>query len=207
MRMQVVHLTFHTRHTFHSACECVQNASNASHLSFLHNILELGLSPEIPPLKSTDIWKSRIQTRTFSALKFHLQFSVLSTPRYCLSFVTVIHVKGSLNESRHPCHAWHTCHAYHACFTCKRKLCIAFVLWQMMSLRWLRLVGSLKLKVSCAEYYLLYRALLQKRLIILRSLPVVTASYASHLSYDKWCHMTNEVHNLRLHLSYDKWDA
>jgi len=35
---------------------------------------------------------------------------------------------------------------------------------------WLRLVGSLKLQVSFAEYRLLYRALLQKRLIILRSL-------------------------------------
>jgi len=112
----------------HLARECVQNASNASHLLFLQNILELGLSPEIPPLKSTDIWKSRIQTRTFSALIFHLQFSVLSTPRYCLSFVTVIHVNGSLNESRHPCHAGHTCHTCYTCHTCKRKMCIAVVI-------------------------------------------------------------------------------
>jgi len=35
---------------------------------------------------------------------------------------------------------------------------------------WLRLVGSLKLQVSFAEYSLFYRALLQKRLVILRSL-------------------------------------
>ena len=35
---------------------------------------------------------------------------------------------------------------------------------------WLRLVGSLKLQVSFAEYRLFYRALLQKRHIILRSL-------------------------------------
>ena len=35
---------------------------------------------------------------------------------------------------------------------------------------WLRLVGSLKLEVSFAEYRLFHRALLQKRLIILRSL-------------------------------------
>jgi len=35
---------------------------------------------------------------------------------------------------------------------------------------WLRLVGSFKLKVSFAEYRLFYRALLQKRPIILRSL-------------------------------------
>ena len=35
---------------------------------------------------------------------------------------------------------------------------------------WLQLVGSLKLPVSFAEYSLFYRALLQKRPIILRSL-------------------------------------
>ena len=38
---------------------------------------------------------------------------------------------------------------------------------------WLRSVGSLKLMVSFAEYRLLYRALLQERDIILRSLPIV----------------------------------
>jgi len=39
---------------------------------------------------------------------------------------------------------------------------------------WLRLVGSLKVQVSFAEYHLFYRALLQKRPIILRSLIVAT---------------------------------
>jgi len=43
-----------------------------------------------------------------------------------------------------------------------------------VDMRWLRLVGSLKLQVSCAEYRLFYRALLQKRPIILRSLLIVT---------------------------------
>ena len=38
---------------------------------------------------------------------------------------------------------------------------------------WLRLVGSLKLQVSVAEYSLFYRALLQKRPIISRSLLIV----------------------------------
>ena len=38
------------------------------------------------------------------------------------------------------------------------------------SMGWLRLVGSLKLQVSFAEYSLFYRALLHKRPIILRSL-------------------------------------
>jgi len=38
---------------------------------------------------------------------------------------------------------------------------------------WIRLVGSLKFKVSFAEYSLFYRALVQKRSIILRSLLIV----------------------------------
>ena len=38
---------------------------------------------------------------------------------------------------------------------------------------WLRLVGSLKLQVSFAEYRLFYRALLQKRPLLLRSLLIV----------------------------------
>jgi len=36
---------------------------------------------------------------------------------------------------------------------------------------WLRLVGSIKLKVSFAEYSLFYRALLQRKPIILSILP------------------------------------
>jgi len=42
---------------------------------------------------------------------------------------------------------------------------------------WLRLVGSLKLQVSFAEYRLFYRALLQKRPIILKSLLLVATPY------------------------------
>jgi len=42
--------------------------------------------------------------------------------------------------------------------------------------RWLRLVGSLKLQISFAEYTLFYRALLQKRPIILGSLLIVATS-------------------------------
>jgi len=38
---------------------------------------------------------------------------------------------------------------------------------------WLQLVGALKLQVSFAEYRLFYRALLQKRPVILRSLLIV----------------------------------
>jgi len=42
---------------------------------------------------------------------------------------------------------------------------------------WLRLVGSLKLQVSFAEYRLFYRALLQKRPIILRRLVKAATPY------------------------------
>ena len=44
---------------------------------------------------------------------------------------------------------------------------------------WLRLIGSLKLKVSFTEYSLFDRALLQKRPIILRSLLIVATPYES----------------------------
>jgi len=42
---------------------------------------------------------------------------------------------------------------------------------------WLRLVGSLKLYVSFAKYSLFYRALLQKRPIIFKSLVIVATPY------------------------------
>ena len=42
---------------------------------------------------------------------------------------------------------------------------------------WLRLVGSSKFQVSFAEYSLFYRALVQKRPIILRSLLIVATPY------------------------------
>jgi len=41
------------------------------------------------------------------------------------------------------------------------------------------LVGSLKLQVSFAEHGLFYRALLQKKPIILRSLQIVVTPYAA----------------------------
>jgi len=44
---------------------------------------------------------------------------------------------------------------------------------------WLRLVGSSKLWVSFAEYRVFYRALLQKRPVILRSLRVEGTRYVA----------------------------
>jgi len=48
---------------------------------------------------------------------------------------------------------------------------------------WLRLVGCLKLQVAFEEYCLFYRALLQKRPIILRSLLIVATPYIDCLLY------------------------
>ena len=42
---------------------------------------------------------------------------------------------------------------------------------------WLQLVGSIKLQVSLAEYSLFYRALLQKRTVILSILLTVATLY------------------------------
>jgi len=66
-----------------------------------------------------------------------------------------------------------TCDMWHV--TCD----MSHVTWltHMDDTGWLRLVGSLKLQVSFAEYSLFYRALLQKRPIILRSLLIVASPY------------------------------
>jgi len=48
----------------------------------------------------------------------------------------------------------------------------------IVAMGWLRLVGSLKLQVFFAEYSLFYRALLQKRHTILRSLPIEATPYS-----------------------------
>jgi len=66
---------------------------------------------------------------------------------------------------------------------------------------WLRLVGSLKWQVSFAEYRLFYRALLQKRPMILRSLLIVATLYdisTWHIhttySYETFICIAQEVH-------------
>jgi len=52
----------------------------------------------------------------------------------------------------------------------------------VLTMGWLRLVGSLKSEVSFAEYRLIYRALLQKRPIILRSLLIEATPYRATVS-------------------------
>jgi len=52
-----------------------------------------------------------------------------------------------------------------------------FVMAHILIMGWLRLIGSLKLQFSFSKYSLFYRALLQKRHMILRSLSCVAAPY------------------------------
>jgi len=59
--------------------------------------------------------------------------------------------------------------------SCHTNECIG----KFFGMGWLRLVGSFKLQVSCAEYRLVYSALLQKRPVILRSLLIVATPYHS----------------------------
>ena len=67
---------------------------------------------------------------------------------------------------------------------------------------WLQVVVSLKLQVSFAGYILFYRALLQKRTIILRSLLIVATPYEtmphSHVLQSTAAH-DNTLHHTALH--------
>ena len=54
--------------------------------------------------------------------------------------------------------------------TCMLPSCVTRAGLADNAMGWLRLVGPIKLQVSFAEYHLFYRAFLQKRPIILRSL-------------------------------------
>jgi len=51
------------------------------------------------------------------------------------------------------------------------------IVCDVVPMGWLRSVGSFKLYVSFAEYRLFYRALLQTRLMILRSLLIEATPY------------------------------
>jgi len=67
-------------------------------------------------------------------------------------------------------------------------------------MEWLWLVASLKLQVSFAEYSLFYRALLQKRPIILRSLLVIATSYewdVLHIPMSHDIHQHAHTHTLQ----------
>jgi len=87
-------------------------------------------------------------------------------------------------------HTWRG-HTRHACGSvCGSHVCVAVcvdhmcdMMWWFTHMGWLRSVGSIKLQVSFEEYRLLYRALLQKRPIIISILLTeVTPCHDAHVS-------------------------
>jgi len=81
----------------------------------------------------------------------------------------------------HECdmNCWQMEHIFEVMITQKSVMTHSCVCYGKFIMGWLRLVGSLKLYVSFAEYRLFYRALSQKRPIILRSLLIEATPYHS----------------------------
>ena len=88
------------------------------------------------------------------------------------------------------------------------KISKVSLLTNLVPIGWLRLVGSLKLWVSFAENCLFYRALLQKRPLILRSLLVIATLYNRHTQHiyththaqtHKHTHTHTHTHKSRAH--------
>jgi len=80
-------------------------------------------------------------------------------------------------------------------------VCMCHILCHILlrHMGWLRLVGSLKSQVCCAECSLFCRALLQKRPIILRSLLIVATIYTCAscilcLVFVRLCRMLCVIH-------------
>ena len=71
----------------------------------------------------------------------------------------------------------YTAHLYQIVTHCNRRNLSGRRCWVPITVWWPRLVGPFKLQVSCAEYNLFYRALLQKRPIICRSLLIEATPY------------------------------
>ena len=95
-----------------------------------------------------------------------------------MSHVRMRHVTRT-NESCH-IYEWVTSHMWMSHVTHMNESChsnIALDWLCGLNVGWLRLVGSSKLQVSSAENSLFYRALLQKRPIMLRSLLIVATPY------------------------------
>jgi len=125
----------------------------------------------------------------------------------CVSHRKVPFKRKIILRQNHPCHTydWVMLHTW-CCFMSYRWVgtvtnqSVTPVTHSCHLLSHILLVGSLKSKVSFAEYRLFYRALLQKRPIILRSLQVV--AFLSHilLSHIQMRHVTN------MHRSYRTLD-
>jgi len=124
--------------------------------------------------RSYDILKSRMPfckvcfiVRVHGQLRGHC--SVCLVLLRCLVILSCTHC------NTHCCTHCNT-HCNTHCDTCCNTADMSFskLSYIVMScMGWLRVLGSIKLHVSFAEYSLVYRALLQKKPIILRSLLIV----------------------------------
>ena len=96
-------------------------------------------------------------------------------------------------------------YVWHDSFICEMWLIRICDMPHLYNMGWLRLVGSLKWQVSFAEYRLFYRALLQKRPIILRSLLIEATPYWVKHGLRQWhdsficqiwlIHIRNMIHS------------
>ena len=82
------------------------------------------------------------------------------------------------------CPHWHTWVMLHGSLDMWGRAKNLQLKMAVVAMGWLRLIGSWKWKVSFAEYHLFYRALLQKRPMILRSLLIVATTYDA--SWQSW---------------------
>jgi len=82
-------------------------------------------------------------------------------------------------------HSWHDsiiCVLWGSTMEGRDHLSMLWVLWRS-TMGWLRLVGSIQFYVSFAEYSLCYRALLQKKPIILSILLTEATPYGGEIIY------------------------
>ena len=112
-----------------------------------------------------------------------IQMYVCAHSSYAIKYFDPTYIQTSIHT--HTATHTHTNTYIHVCTCTRVYVCVCmFVLvvsicipvtseTKTAHMGWLRSVGSLKLKVSFAEYSLFYRALLEKRPIILRSLLIV----------------------------------
>jgi len=108
----------------------------------------------------------RTHTHTFSFSKRQLVTQSTTTDLSCASKY-VLHVCARLHDAALPAlHSPHT-HAHTHDLLLKSQPAT-----QVLCMGWLRSVGSIRIQVSFAEYRLFYRALLQKRPVILSILLV-----------------------------------
>jgi len=127
--------------------------------------------------------------------------------------------KEPTNRSHRICAIWliHTCAMTHSYVWHDSLICVTWLIptcnmprsyvWydsficvtRLPSMGWVRIVGSFKLQVSFAEYSLFYRALLQKRPMILRSQLIVATPYVWH---DSFLHVTWLIHMCDMTHSY-----